>query len=281
MQETTLFVGRLTVIDFSYLHESRGLLGESWIVDVELSGNLDSDGVIFDFGDAKKKIKAVIDQSIDHTLVVPQKSKALRIKIDENQIELAYSYAQDELKIEAPSTSFFLAETESISIQSITPILEQLILNAMPKNVTKVTLLLRTENLDTPFYHYSHGLKKHDGNCQRIAHGHRSKIDIYINDQYANELVATWAEMLKDSYFITEEDIERETNESYQISYQASQGHFRLSIPKKQCILMKNETTVEQIAHFIADKIKEKNPNDLISVRAYEGVEKGAISKRV
>lgn len=281
MQETTLFVGRLTVIDFSYLHELRGLVGESWIVDVELSGNLDPDGVIFDFGDAKKKIKSLIDQTIDHTLVVPLASKQQHIQTKQNQIILHFSYDQNTLEMEAPKDSFFLAEAESISIASITPILEQLILKAMPVNITQVKLTLRTEILNTPFYHYSHGLKKHDGNCQRIAHGHRSKIDIYINDRYSDDLVSTWAEMLKDSYFITTEDIETETDKSYQLNYQASQGRFRLTIAKKHCILMKNETTVEQIAHFIADQIKAKRPHECVLVKAYEGVEKGAISKRV
>ena len=35
---SALFVKHLTVLDFSYVHQARGILGESWIVDVELYG---------------------------------------------------------------------------------------------------------------------------------------------------------------------------------------------------------------------------------------------------
>ena len=53
----TLFVDNLTVLDFSYLHGKRGMVGESWIVDLELTGDLDEQGMVFDFGLIKKAVK--------------------------------------------------------------------------------------------------------------------------------------------------------------------------------------------------------------------------------
>ena len=48
-----LFVDHLTVLDFSFVHPDRGIVGESLIMDVELYGDLDEQGMVFDFGDVK------------------------------------------------------------------------------------------------------------------------------------------------------------------------------------------------------------------------------------
>jgi len=51
---TTLFVKKLTNIDFSYLDVERGMVGESWLIDIELTGELDDQGMVVDFGIVKK-----------------------------------------------------------------------------------------------------------------------------------------------------------------------------------------------------------------------------------
>jgi 6-pyruvoyl-tetrahydropterin synthase len=72
-----LFVDRLTNIDCSYLHPDHGIEGESWLVDIVLAGELDDASMIMDFGLVKKRIKALIDYTVDHCLLVPGKSAAL------------------------------------------------------------------------------------------------------------------------------------------------------------------------------------------------------------
>jgi 6-pyruvoyl-tetrahydropterin synthase len=66
-----LFVNDLTVMDFSYLCKKRGMVGESWIVDVVLNGDLNEESMVLDFGHVKRDLKRLIDLHIDHKLLVP------------------------------------------------------------------------------------------------------------------------------------------------------------------------------------------------------------------
>lgn len=275
-----LFVDNLTVIDFSYLDYTRGVVGESWIVDIELIGGLDDQGMVFDFGKVKKQIKQFIDDEIDHRLLVPIDSFECHIEPVGNRLNIEFPLKQGGLiAYQSPQDAVLLVEASVIDSESIAIDLQQRIKALLPNNVTGVEVRLRNEVINGAFYHYTHGLQKHLGQCQRIAHGHRSGIEIEINGVRSAELEAHWADRLKDSYIATNAHITSEFDRNgiahTSMAYRAQQGDFAISLPSEKVFIMSIESTVENIAQILADTISKENKID-VTVKAYEGPDKGA-----
>jgi len=279
---TTLFVKRLTVIDCSVLSPSHGLVGESWQVDVELDGDLDYQGMVLDFGEVKRSIKRMIDDAFDHKLLVPAEYAGLRIAEYPEGLHLSFE-AENGLGIEhrSPHTALRLVPCERIVPDGLAQIIGDYVLPRTPDNVDAVRIRLWSEQIDGAFYRYSHGLKHHDGNCQRIAHGHRSRLEILRNGQRDRDLEQAWAETWSDIYIGTRDDVigtsRRDAMDYLEFGYRSAQGKFGLTLPMAACYLIDSDSTVENIAQHIAERLKAERPEDSFKVYAYEGVDKGAI----
>ena len=278
-----LFVDQLTVIDFAFFDIHRGIVGESWIVDLVLEGELDDQGMVFDFGDVKKRIKQAIDATVDHKFVVPANSKYVTTEHNDQGLKLTLSDTSGHrYSHQSPEQAVVLLDAEEVTMDDVIKVLNEACLEVVPANVAKINLKLSTEAITGNYYHYAHGLKKHLGDCQRIAHGHRSRIHIFDNGQRSQKLEAFWSEKWEDIYIGTEEDlIEPEVESSkdyYRFAYTSEQGYFSLEIPKARCHIMKNDSTVELIANHILKQLKVLEPNAKLEVKAFEGVNKGAIA---
>lgn len=281
-----LFVRDLTVIDFSYLCAKRGMLGESYIVDVELQGGLDNTSMVLDFAKVKKVIKQAIDQLLDHKLAVPALSEALTLDSSADLQRLTFQSARGRISMAAPAQAIATIASDEINELSIKVFLQQHIQPLLPDNVQQLIFTLRPEVSNSFYYHYSHGLKKHDGNCQRIAHGHRSTIQIYTDGMLSPRLNKYWCERWQDIYLGSTEDLCSAdalqhliaTTDDYSFRYQAAQGWFELTIPKAHCEIIPCDTTVECLAEYIAAELKLLDETKQYKVVAYEGVGKGAIA---
>jgi len=278
-----LFVEQLTVLDFSRLDRERGLVGESWIVDLELAGELDDQSMVLDFGAVKRVAREAAEDFADHKLLVPSRC---------GWLELAVSAASGEVRIEAPAAGLRLRspgeavcrlDAPAVTMPALGAKLEDCIAAVMPANVSAVSLSLREEGVPGAYYHYSHGLKRHAGNCQRIAHGHRSRIEIYTDGRRNDHWERHWAERWRDIYLASAEDLVAETRlgdrPAWRFAYQARQGEFELEIWRDRCELVSADTTVEQLAAYIAGELARLDPGTNFRVRAYEGVQKGAIAE--
>jgi 6-pyruvoyl-tetrahydropterin synthase len=278
-----LFVDNLTVLDFSYFHPRRGVVGESWIVDVELLGELNDEGMVFDFGHVKKLLKAALDGGMDHTLVVPEHLPGLSVEHIQLNEEIRITYTdKDVIKFvyQGPRDSVFLIDSDKVSIDSARPLLENHLNSLVPNNVRQVKLNLRIEEISGAFYHYSHGLKKHLGDCQRICHGHRSKVIILKDGQRDHSVEAELAQLFQDIYLITDEDAVTPSVHPHltHVGYDAEQGRFDVWLNPEQCYTMNTDTTVELIATHLCNRIKAEYPDHEWTIRAFEGVGKGAIA---
>ncbi|MDP5255027.1 MULTISPECIES: 6-carboxytetrahydropterin synthase [unclassified Vibrio] len=290
-----LFVRDLTVIDMSFYCPQRGIVGDSWIVDVSLSGQLNEMSMVLDFGRVKKQIKQLIDQCVDHRLLIPTQQQSVVYRpTSDGYAQLHLLRSDKSIYLHCPEEAYCLIDSDEVTLSSVVEHLNNLLLQHLPSNVTGLELTLRPEAISGAYYHYTHGLKKHDGNCQRIAHGHRSPIEILVNGQRNTQIEQSFAQRWHDIYLATQEDqvtlgdlsfahdlqdISDETH--YGFKYQAPQGEFEIAIAKSESEVLPTDTTVELLANFIADEVKKKlSPSETLQVIAYEGVGKGAMAFR-
>lgn len=279
----TLFVDNLTVIDFSYLDSEHGIVGESWQVDIELSGALDAQGMVFDFGKVKRQIKHLIDQEADHRLWVPVKSTGYNAKVAGDQLALKFPLLSGGIiHHQSPVDAVLLLDAKEIKKSQVATYLQQKIQIILPSHVTEVRIFLRSEVIEAAYYHYTHGLQKHLGQCQRIAHGHRSRIQIIVNNQRQTEIEAYWAHKLNNVYIATRAHICKTFSVNQinhtELAYKALQGEFLISLPSDRVFVMEKVTTVENIAVELAE-LSAKKYQQSVLVKAYEGIGKGALAK--
>jgi len=289
-----LFVNDLTVIDFSYYCEQRGIVGESWIVDVLLDGSLNEMSMVLDFAVVKKQIKAIIDDAVDHKLLLPIQNQTVVIAdshFNDNHEFVDLIAKRASYFLQSPQCAFAKIDSQTISIETVNQHLKKIILEQLPQNVEGLTLTLRPENINSDYYHYTHGLKLHDGNCQRIAHGHRSKIIIEMNNQRSTSLEEFWCHRWEDIYIASENDrvkkqhIQLSNNAMLNLvpdhqffSYLAPQGRFDIAVSEKVLEVVDCDSTVELLADYIARQLKAQQPEQSFNVVAFEGVGKGAIA---
>jgi len=274
-----LFVEQLTVIDCAYLDAQRGLVGQSWIVDLELEGALDEQSMVLDFGEVKKSLKRGIDHSVDHSLLVPLQASGLSVARTGDALGLTFETSLGRYEHRSPASAVSLIEADRVDAASVTAHMLPRLQPLLPANVSALRLHLREEVIDGASYQYVHGLKKHQGACQRIAHGHRSRVQLRVDGArdraLEDELAGDW----RDVYLGTRADIVEHGNGRLRFSYTAQEGRYELALPEDRCDLLQSDTTVECIAAHLLQRLSAVRPQRRLEVRAYEGVMKGAIAR--
>jgi len=281
---TRLFVNRLTIIDFSYLDPERGLLGESWLVDLELEGSLDRQGMVVDFGRVKREVKRTIDEHFDHKLLVPGRYPGTRTEDIPGGRRLRFRDQQGhEILHCSPPSALCTIDADAITAEALERAITAALAPGLPENVDALSVRVYPEPIDRACYQYSHGLPQHEGNCQRIAHGHRSRLEIHQDGRRSPALEAEWAERWRDVYIATRGHVRgaltRQGIPYFRFAYEGGQGRFELELPQERCYLIEGESTVENIARHLAERLATDHPGHRYLVRAFEGVDKGSVAE--
>ncbi len=294
----TLFYKHATVLDYAYLDDHKGVVGGALIVNAEFIGETDEEGVVYDFSYAKKKVKEIIDLECDHRLVAP--AHLVQTKNGISKLEYKYGFNEELMTYECPEEGICQIPYAQVSKANIEAHLETLILKEMPKTVTAVKIELVEEVLPEgkPVFHYTHGLKEHYGNCQRLFHGHQNTVDVFINGDQVAELEEHLAkDVFKGNvHFLLWDNVSNKYEvlkytdgqpavgrfpeiPKVEIQYESSQGIFKGSLPGRAIYFMDEETTVENLSIHFAKLVKSTcDLDDIVTVRAYEGIAKGSIT---
>jgi 6-pyruvoyl-tetrahydropterin synthase len=291
----TLFYKNVTVLDYAFLNDDLGVVGDSLHVDVEFIGTTDEEGILFDFSHAKKKVKEIIDRDCDHRLVIP--SNLATYNSSRASFEYSYGLNDKKLSYDTPREGICELPFSVVNLANLRAYLEQIVQREMPENVTGVNLELRSESFskDDSVFQYTHGLKDHYGNCQRLFHGHKNTVHIDVNGERRTDLEHFLAKDLFKSHIHfcfwenvqNKEAIEKITGSkpvgifkdcpAVEISYEANQGHFFGTVAGDEVYFLQEESTVENLSIHFARLIKSKlSEGDNVTVRAYEGIAKGA-----
>jgi 6-pyruvoyl-tetrahydropterin synthase len=274
-----LFLRDFTVLDFAFLSKEKGLQGESLHVSVELEGELDEKGFLFDFGPAKRELKRVVDETLDHRLVVPGLDPALQ--------GTAHGFSFHGLTYGAPAEAITVLEEKEITIPALARFLEEEARAVLPPNVKGVRFLLEEEKrFETEAaFRYTHGLRLHNGNCQRLLHGHRNAIEVWVEGKRDARWERFLAEEWEGAHFTYAPTLassldyprgRRMRGEGLAwVEYEAPQGFFRAGLPAEKIVLLDTEPSIENIARVSAERLALEGVK-AAKVVAYEGLNKGA-----
>jgi len=295
---STLFVKDVAKIDCAVFDPSQGIIGQSWYVDISLSGHLDANGFVYDFSPLKQLLRQVLATSFDHTMIIPIGSQAVQFEeFDGNEQwklrsrsragkETCWTYL-------CPKGAVFPIRCVALKTGIIEQEFSRLMRHRLPASVQSLSIRLREESIapTEAAYRYTHGIKGHAGLCQRLFHGHRSRIEIFIGEERRPDLEHFIArEVLGTNIHIASPDQIKDadmeigkrgtSDELVTLSFTGSLGNYEGKLPANRIFVVEQETSVECIARELARIIKrEEKPSDRVRVVCYEGIDKGSVAE--
>ncbi len=295
----TLFVRDIAQIDCALLDPSLGVIGQSWHVDLSVSGSLDDNGFVVDFSPLKSMVKQVLKESVDHALLLPVGSQSVQFMDSENgeswrmRCRPRNGAGEQFWDYECPKGAVLPIRSVSIKASVVEQEVAKILRHRLSERVRNISINLREEKTESTeaTYRYTHGIRGHEGLCQRLLHGHRSKIEVFIGDERRPDLehfvarevfgsnvhIATPDQIISGNGEIGQRG---KTDEPVTLAYRGSLGPYRLVLPASRIFFVDKETSIERITLEVAKLLKrEENPREKLKVLCYEGINKGAAAE--
>ncbi len=297
-----LFINDVDKIDCAIFDPSVGVVGQSWMVDITVSGKLDANGFVYDFSHLKKLVKQVLKSSLDHTLIIPVQSKLVHYQDTDRgdlwrlQAKSRLTGVNSEWTYLCPKGAVYPIRAVQVTREIVEQECSRLVRHRLPEDVVAVEIHLRKEDVQSgqAFFRYSHGISGHDGLCQRLFHGHRSQIEVYVADErrhdleqwLAHEVLGSVVHIASLPQIVNPDPSLRagtrpEMTTPLTISYRGSMGLFEATVPANRVFLVEDGTSIESISQELVRLIASEGVEigAPIKVKCFEGVGKGAIAE--
>lgn len=270
----TIFINTVDTIDCALFDRRHGVVGQSWQIDIRVCGAGDKNYFVYDFGKLKKEIRSLVRETLDHRLLVPSHSSVEKTKEKWllQTIDRVWSYT-------CPVDAVYQLSAQQVDKDSVTAELSRLLQKRFSSNL-KIYATLRENNYTTGrCFHYTHGLPQHDGNCQRLLHGHLGTLHVYADNKPQPQLekYLISSVLKKNIHFLNSEHISQDDN-YITASYEGTQGYFSITLPREHTIVLPSmETSIEAITRYLAFSLdKNFTMTKKLKLICYEGLDKGA-----
>ena len=315
MQTATLFLADITCLDHAIIVpgalDKSGLprlTGGSYMVSCYVTGPVDPhENVVMDFSNLKKFLKSELDsyeRGYDHKLLVIPGTPG--VSCDGTGSQLTISIPGMLIELPLSRVAFLRRSLPHLPVDYRTS-LHKILENELSAFLTerakvfgdvKVRVSLSQES---PFltsversrasaelgcvsvgFSYVHGLPRSTSlGCRNIAHGHRSTITVF--SLYAGLELTTGLERIFDNAVFASKDSFDPATRTISYSAPGPAGEkpqafkMQLSDDRYNLILLEKETTVENIAEYVRERVAALAPKGVHLIAVSEGLTKGAV----
>lgn len=295
----TLFIKDVDSIDCALFDPATGITGQSWHVDIQVTGKLDKNGFVYDFSKLKKLLKEILKSTVDHALIIPVLSKHVQFEEDTDreiwrfQAKSSLTQTDAYWEYRCPKGAVYPIRSYNITKDIVERECTKILRHRLPQHIQSVKTTLRKESIDSnaSFFHYTHGISDHDGLCQRPFHGHRGLLEVSVDGEnrpdlanyLANDILGSNIHIVSSIQAVTDKEYtigeKPKTNESVKIAFSGTLGKYEATVPANRLFFVSNKTSIEEISQQLANIVSKKVENyKTIEVACYEGIGKGAIA---